>query len=120
MRKQAEMTMRCMQALVRVQARVRAGRLQLANQNYDKRFAVEEEGWDGGVVSVEKMKEDCSRKRDAQMKREKALAYAYAYQVCLLFPYPSPVRLLHISNILTLVCTTATSTNTRRRNVTIG
>ncbi|XP_023541272.1 protein IQ-DOMAIN 1-like [Cucurbita pepo subsp. pepo] len=79
-RKQAEMTMRCMQALVRVQARVRAGRLQLANQNYDKRFAVEEEGWDGGVVSVEKMKEDCSRKRDAQMKREKALAYAYSYQ----------------------------------------
>ncbi|KAG7014700.1 Protein IQ-DOMAIN 1 [Cucurbita argyrosperma subsp. argyrosperma] len=100
-RKQAQMTMRCMQALVRVQARVRARRLQLANQSYHKRFAEEEdedeedeeekllknrvkkyemEGWDGRVLSVEKIKEDCSRKRDALMRRERALAYAYSYQ----------------------------------------
>lgn len=100
-RKQAQMTMRCMQALVRVQARVRARRLQLANQNYHKRLVKEEddeeedegekllknklkkyemEGWDGRVLSVEKIKENYSRKRDALMKRERALAYAYSYQ----------------------------------------
>lgn len=101
MRKQTQMTMRCMQALVRVQARVRARRVQLANQNYHKRLEEEEdedeekkllknkvkkcemEGWDGRVVSIEKIKEESSRKRDALMKRERALAYAYSYQVCL-------------------------------------
>lgn len=97
--------MRCMQALVRVQARVRARRLQLANQNYSKRISEQEndededdeeekllknklkkyemESWDGRVLSVEKIKENSSRKRDALMKRERALAYAYSYQVCL-------------------------------------
>ncbi|KGN57664.1 protein IQ-DOMAIN 1 isoform X2 [Cucumis sativus] len=99
-RKQAQMTMRCMQALVRVQARVRARRLQLANQNYNKRIVEQDndnedeeekllqnklkkyemESWDGRVLSVEKIKENSSRKRDALMKRERALAYAYSYQ----------------------------------------
>lgn len=37
MRKQAQMTMRCMQALVRVQARVRARRLQLAHERLRKK-----------------------------------------------------------------------------------
>ena len=92
-----------MQALVRVQARVRARRLQLANQNYNKRIVEQDndnedeeekllqnklkkyemESWDGRVLSVEKIKENSSRKRDALMKRERALAYAYSYQVCL-------------------------------------
>ncbi|XP_038905260.1 protein IQ-DOMAIN 1 [Benincasa hispida] len=101
-RKQAQMTMRCMQALVRVQARVRARRLQLANQSYHKRLVEDEdddeeedeeekllknnlkkyemEGWDGRVLSIEKIKENSSRKRDALMKRERALAYAYSCQ----------------------------------------
>lgn len=35
-RKQAQMTMRCMQALVRVQTRVRARRLQLAHDNFQR------------------------------------------------------------------------------------
>lgn len=41
MRKQAQMTMRCMQALVRVQARVRARRIHLSNEKLEK--AMEEE-----------------------------------------------------------------------------
>ncbi|XP_038875413.1 protein IQ-DOMAIN 1-like [Benincasa hispida] len=36
-RKQAQLTMRCMQALVRVQTRVRARRLQLAHDNFKKK-----------------------------------------------------------------------------------
>lgn len=117
MRKQAQMMMRCMQALVRVQARVRARRLQLANQNYHTRIIAEEvedyedyeekknilkkyemEGWDGRALSVEKIKENSSRKRDALMKRERALAYAYSYQVCsLLSPIILFLYILHLS-----------------------
>ncbi|EEF45684.1 conserved hypothetical protein [Ricinus communis] len=108
-RKQAQMTMRCMQALVRVQARVRARRLQLAHRKLQKKVEEEEEeeeeegrrrsvderfnpnspltgygsteGWDNRHQSISaRIKEDSSRKHDAVMKRERALAYAYAYQ----------------------------------------
>ena len=101
-RKQAQMTMRCMQALVRVQARVRARRLQLTHEKLQKRVDEDHEeekrgmeelerkpksplkkydGWDGGHQSSEKVKESASKKHDAVMKRERALAYAYSYQV---------------------------------------
>lgn len=103
-RKQAQMTMRCMQALVRVQARVRARRLQLAHEKIIKKVEEGEEkeqrgvreeglqkpkggsplmkyeGWDGRHQSSDKIQENASRKRDAVMKRERALAYAYSYQ----------------------------------------
>ncbi|XWS50346.1 hypothetical protein CRYUN_Cryun12cG0080200 [Craigia yunnanensis] len=99
-RKQAQMTMRCMQALVRVQARVRARRLQLTHEKLQKRVGEDEEekrgmkelerkpksplkkydGWDGGHQSSEKVKESASKKHDAAMRRERALAYAYSYQ----------------------------------------
>ncbi|OMP00937.1 IQ motif, EF-hand binding site [Corchorus capsularis] len=103
-RKQAQMTMRCMQALVRVQARVRARRLQLthekiihkkvdANEEEEELRAMEElqrkpksplkkydQSWDGGLQSSEKVKETASKKHDAVMRRERALAYAYSYQ----------------------------------------
>lgn len=100
-RKQAQMTMRCMQALVRVQARVRARRLQLAHEKVQKKVDKEERmepekeeqkqriplekfetggGWDGRNQSMEKIKESAMRKHDAEMKRERALAYAFAYQ----------------------------------------
>ncbi|XP_021300683.1 protein IQ-DOMAIN 1 isoform X1 [Herrania umbratica] len=99
-RKQAQMTMRCMQALVRVQARVRARRLQLTHEKLQKRVDEDEEeirgmdelerkprsplrkydGWDGGHQSSEKVKESASKKHDAVMRRERALAYAYSYQ----------------------------------------
>ncbi|KAJ6672870.1 IQ-DOMAIN 21 [Salix viminalis] len=99
-RKQAQMTMRSMQALVRVQARVRARRLQLAHEKLQKkseeeydqrRLYVDEEfmnpknpliksyKWDGRNQSSEKIRENASKKNDAVMKRERALAY-YAFQ----------------------------------------
>ncbi|GAV66189.1 IQ domain-containing protein/DUF4005 domain-containing protein [Cephalotus follicularis] len=92
-RKQAQMTMRCMQALVRVQARVRARRLQLTREKLHKKVGVEDEeeekpktplktpdDWDSTHQSSEKIHEKASRKHDAAMKRERALAYAYSYQ----------------------------------------
>lgn len=100
-RKQAQMTMRCMQALVRVQARVRARRLQLAHEKLQRKVEEEEErrvsmeeeinpksplksyrneGWDSRHQCSDRIKENVSKKHDAVVKREKALAYAYAYQ----------------------------------------
>ncbi|KAL5726910.1 hypothetical protein ACHQM5_000154 [Ranunculus cassubicifolius] len=95
-RKQAQMTMRCMQALVRVQGRVRARRLQLVHdkmvqhneareEEIDKernwtRNPYAEETWDARHQSLESIKETSQRKHEATMKRERALAYAYAYK----------------------------------------
>lgn len=115
-RKQAQMTMRCMQALVRVQARVRARRLQLAHEKVQQRVEdegertheeeraktkipvkkLEAEGWNGKHQRSEKMKENQTRKHDAVMKRERALAYAFSYQVSLKVSYP--FRHLYIIN----------------------
>ena len=98
-RKQAQMTMRCMQALVRVQARVRARRLQLAhekvqtNKDYGEGQGLEHQklksplnkhennGRHQRHRSSEKFKENPSLRHDPVMKRERALAYAFAYQV---------------------------------------
>lgn len=101
MRKQAQMTMRCMQALVRVQARVRARRFQLNHEKlqnrveeYEEREFEEQEPkpmspmkridmdrWDNRRQSSLKIKENDLRKHEAAMKRERALAYAFNYQV---------------------------------------
>lgn len=104
-RKQAQMTMRCMQALVRVQARVRARRLQLTHENQIQMKMEEEEepetsfeehvlpkprspmirydtnDWDNRRQSSQKIKENDLRKHEAALKRERALAYAFNYQV---------------------------------------
>jgi hypothetical protein len=94
-----------MQALVRVQARVRARRIQLSHENLEKAMEGEEEflrqqetitkpmspmrkssginnnnGWDNKRLSVKKAKENDLRKHEAAMKRERALAYAFNYQ----------------------------------------
>jgi len=108
-RKQAQMTMRCMQALVRVQARVRARRVQLSHESLEKAMEEDEEeefvrhhetitkpmspmrrssvsssnnnnDWDNKRQSVKKAKENDLRKHEAAMKRERALAYAFNYQ----------------------------------------
>lgn len=99
MRKQAQMTMRCMQALVRVQARVRARRLQLAHEKLQKKVEEEQrgmeeqqktkspmrsyemEGWDNRRQISDNVQENASKRHDALMKRERALAYAFTYQV---------------------------------------
>ncbi|KAH8492182.1 hypothetical protein H0E87_021676 [Populus deltoides] len=98
-RKQAQMTMRSMQALVRVQARVRARRLELAHEKLQRKTEEEDERrlpvdedfmnpknllksykWDRRNQSSDNFKENASKKHDAVMKRERALAYAYAFQ----------------------------------------
>ena len=92
-RKQAQMTMRCMQALVRVQARVRARRLEITHEKLHKKVEEEErvvaqtKARDNRNQSIEKIKESNLRRHDAEMKRERALAYAFAYQVgiCIIY-----------------------------------
>ncbi|KAG7627854.1 putative IQ motif, EF-hand binding, P-loop containing nucleoside triphosphate hydrolase [Arabidopsis thaliana] len=102
-RKQAQMTMKCMQALVRVQGRVRARRLQVAHDRFKKQF--EEEEKRSGMEKPNKGFANLKTERDkpkklhevnrtslyqtqgkekerseGMMKRERALAYAYTYQ----------------------------------------
>ncbi|GMJ00527.1 IQ-domain 21 [Hibiscus trionum] len=119
-RKQAQMTMRCMQALVRVQARVRARRLQLtdndkirkrSDEDDERKIRTEEvepkpkspsnkyEHLDGGQQSSEKIMESASKKHDAVMRRERALAYAYNYQQQLpMQPHPNGKDVEHYLN----------------------
>ena len=100
-RKQAHMTMRCMQALLQVQSRVRARRLQLAHEKFEERIKEEyklapkkdnhtqktpersfgSKACDYEDQTREKIKGSSMRKHDADLKRERALAYAFAYQV---------------------------------------
>ncbi|KAF8104874.1 hypothetical protein N665_0166s0057 [Sinapis alba] len=102
-RKQAQMTMKCMQALVRVQGRVRARRLQVAHDRFKKQFEEEErrsviEKPTNGSIDLQTEREKPKKshevnrtnlyqtpgkekeKSEGMMKRERALAYAYTYQ----------------------------------------
>lgn len=130
-RKQAQMTMRCMQALVRVQARVRARRLQIADEGFhnkeveeeevEERVAAEEEGnktqlrkpikrefetggWESRNQSMEKIKENGMRKHDAEIKRERALAYAFACQVAYLMRNTRSCDFLFLEYIPCVFC----------------
>ncbi|XP_059298888.1 protein IQ-DOMAIN 21-like [Lycium ferocissimum] len=101
-RKQAQMTMSCMQALVLVQAKVRARRLRLVQEKLQSKLGelrlrskkedeykhnslfkkLKTEGWDNRNQSNENIMDITRRKQHAEMKRERTLAYtcAYAYQ----------------------------------------
>ncbi|KAI6685371.1 hypothetical protein NL676_031284 [Syzygium grande] len=91
-RKQAAMTLRCMQALVRVQARVRARHVRLelesqtAEQKLKQQIAKEaqvrqiEEGWCDRVGSVQEIQAKLTKRQEAAAKRERAMAYALAHQ----------------------------------------
>lgn len=97
-RKQAQVTMKCMQALVRVQARVRACRLELANEKVHKRAdeqhemervmldekqkqkqksptRMESDGRDRRRERLAKMMESSMGKNQGLMERDRALAY---------------------------------------------
>jgi hypothetical protein len=94
-RKQAAVTLRCMQALVRVQARVRARRVRLAlelesetsQQTLQQQLADEarvreiEEGWCDSIGSVEQIQAKLLKRQEAAAKRERAMAYALTHQV---------------------------------------
>ncbi|KAK3408307.1 hypothetical protein EUGRSUZ_J00581 [Eucalyptus grandis] len=75
-RKQAAITLRCMQALVRVQARQNLQQ-QLANE---ARVREIEEGWCDSVGSVEQIQSKLLKRQEAAAKRERAMAYALAHQ----------------------------------------
>ncbi|CAM0876691.1 unnamed protein product [Alopecurus aequalis] len=92
-RKQAAITLRCMQALVRVQARVRARRVRVAleNQTDDRQDNVEEQtdeayvreiedGWCDSIGSVEDIQAKLLKRQEAAAKRERAMAYALSHQ----------------------------------------
>ncbi|KHN17990.1 protein IQ-DOMAIN 1-like isoform X2 [Glycine soja] len=91
-RKQAAITLRCMQALVRVQARVRARRVcmaletQASQQKHQQNLANEarvretEEGWCDSVGSVEEIQAKILKRQEAAAKRERAMAYALSHQ----------------------------------------
>ncbi|KAK9122286.1 hypothetical protein Syun_019903 [Stephania yunnanensis] len=109
-RKQANMTLRCMQALVRVQARVRDQRLRLSHdgsrrstisetnslwesrylQDIAERRSLSRDGssvmddWDDRPQTFEEIQATLQCKKEAALKREKALAYAFSQQLIFL------------------------------------
>ncbi|KAL6636791.1 hypothetical protein ACP70R_024363 [Stipagrostis hirtigluma subsp. patula] len=91
-RKQAAITLRCMQALVRVQARVRARRVRIALENQtdqqntseeqtkEARVREIEDGWCDSIGSVEDIQAKLLKRQEAAVKRERAMAYALTHQ----------------------------------------
>ncbi|XP_050384802.1 protein IQ-DOMAIN 17-like isoform X2 [Argentina anserina] len=108
-RKQAKMTLRCMQALVRVQARVLDQRTRLSHegsrksafsdtnsnsawesryvQDISDRKSISREGssiaddWDERHHTIEEVKAMLQHRKEAAMKREKALSHAFSQQI---------------------------------------
>ncbi|KAF3789395.1 IQ-DOMAIN 14 protein [Nymphaea thermarum] len=107
-RKQANMTLRCMQALVRVQTRARDQRLRLSHDStesasllkdglWDSRFVLQEssterksvsrdgscltDNWDDRPHTIEEIQAKLQTRKEASLKREKALAYAFSHQL---------------------------------------
>ncbi|XP_077247503.1 protein IQ-DOMAIN 17-like isoform X2 [Tasmannia lanceolata] len=106
-RKQAKMTLRCMQALVRVQARVRDQRMRLSHEGSSmsslsdilgqSRYLEEmternsisrsrdgisiTEDWDDRPHTLEEIQAMLQSRKEAAIKREKALSYAFSHQI---------------------------------------
>uniref|UniRef100_A0A1D1XNI3 Protein IQ-DOMAIN 1 n=1 Tax=Anthurium amnicola TaxID=1678845 RepID=A0A1D1XNI3_9ARAE len=91
-RKQAAVTLCCMQALVRVQARVRARRVRMTLENQlglqkiqqltqEDHARETEKGWCDSIGSVEVMQAKLLKRQEAAAKRERAMAYALSHQV---------------------------------------
>ncbi|CAM6088613.1 unnamed protein product [Calypogeia fissa] len=91
-RRQAAITLRCMQALVRVQARVRARRVRKSKEGQAVQRRIEqrrlreallresEEGWCGTTGSVAEIQARLQQKQEGAIKRERAKAYAFSHQ----------------------------------------
>ncbi|CAK9873451.1 unnamed protein product [Sphagnum jensenii] len=92
-RRQAAITLRCMQALVRVQARVRARRVRMSQHgqavcqsiaHYHSSLQTElrnsELGWCANSGTVQDIQAKLQQKQEGVIKRERALAYASSRQ----------------------------------------
>ncbi|MBA0728548.1 hypothetical protein Golax_001438 [Gossypium laxum] len=89
-RKQATVTLRCMQALIRVQARVRACRVRMSTEgpavqkildechSKDDILKQAEDGWCDSKGTLEDVKTKLQMKQEGAFKRERALAYSIA------------------------------------------
>ncbi|CAK7356880.1 unnamed protein product [Dovyalis caffra] len=86
-RKQAAVTLRCMQALVRVQARVRAQTVSTAEgqaaQDMLNEYKIQadptkqaEKGWCDSPGTVDEVKEKLQMRKEGAIKRERAIAYS--------------------------------------------
>ncbi|KAF3320048.1 protein IQ-DOMAIN 1-like isoform X2 [Carex littledalei] len=89
-RKQLAVTLKCMQALVRVQAKARAQRMGLSlneeppqetNCTSDDPMKLAEDGWCDWQGSVDEIKTKIQMRHEAAIKRERALAYARSSQL---------------------------------------
>ncbi|XP_010476903.1 PREDICTED: protein IQ-DOMAIN 14-like isoform X1 [Camelina sativa] len=94
-RKQAAVTLRCMQALVRVQSRVRAHR-RAPSDSVELKDPVKqtEKGWCSSPKSVKEVKTKLQMRQEGAIKRERAMVYALTHQsrAC---PSPSGRVLTH-------------------------
>ncbi|GMH00376.1 hypothetical protein Nepgr_002215 [Nepenthes gracilis] len=109
-RKQAKMTLKCMQALVRVQARVLDQRLRLSHEGSRKSAFSDTSGlfesrhlheiaerrsvshsrepssiaddWDERPHTIEEVKAMLQSRKESAMKREKSLSHAFSQQMC--------------------------------------
>ncbi|KAL6616530.1 hypothetical protein ACP70R_038800 [Stipagrostis hirtigluma subsp. patula] len=93
-RRQTAQAMRCMQTLVRVQAQVRASRVEaMERRNRRHHGAMLRDGarwragsqdgglWDDSLLTPDEADARTKRKVEAVIKRERALAYAYSHQL---------------------------------------
>jgi len=90
---QTAMTSRCMQALIKVQARVRARQVQMSKEGLAVQKQIQEkrqlqaynaksqEEWDHSTATIDELQAKLQSKQDAAMRREKALAYAFSQQL---------------------------------------
>lgn len=90
---QIAMTSRCVQALIKVQARVRARQVQMSKEGLAVQKQIQEkrqlqaynaksqEEWDHSPATINELQAKLQNKQEAAMRREKALAYAFSQQL---------------------------------------
>ncbi|XAR67605.1 hypothetical protein NMG60_11002429 [Bertholletia excelsa] len=96
-RKQAAITLRCMQALVRVQTRVRASSIQTSthgqglhdHHNQADPIKQAEQGWCDSPGTVEEVRTKLQLKQKGAIKRERAISYSQSQQQLRTPPSPN-------------------------------